>query len=153
MDDFGGADISFIGYPTADGSGSGARFTCNCEMAMYSQSAHKAEIWEFFQYLLSEEIQDSALQDSSSLYLPVRRSSLQKQINAAIEGSDGTITQAEMDTFLSIIDATTESSYYNYTISNIVSEETQMYFAGEQTVQQTVDNMQSRVSIYLAEHS
>lgn len=153
VDDFGDADVSFIGYPTADGSGNGARSTCNCEMAMYSQSAHKAEIWEFFKYLLSEEVQDSALKDSSSLYLPVRRSSLQKQIDAAIERSDGTITQAEMDTFLSIIDATTESSYYNYTISNIVSEETQMYFAGEQTVQQTVDNMQSRVSIYLAEHS
>ena len=146
--DFGDADVSFIGYPTADGIGNGAQFACTGEMAMYSQSAHKAEIWEFFKYLLSEE-----MQDSSVMYLPVRRSSLQKQIDTAIQESDGTITQTEMDTFLSVIDATTKSDYYNYTISNIVSEEAQMFFAGDQTAQQAADNMQSRVSIYLAEHS
>ena len=60
-------------------------------------------------------------------------------------------SQAEMDAFVACFALTTQSAYRNETIAEIVSEEAAMYFAGDQTAEQTAKQIQSRVQLYLSE--
>lgn len=156
---FGGEEITLLGKPAVNG-GSGAAFGSNTPLAMSSQSQYKEEIWDFFKFLLSQEYQDTLY-----LTLPVRRSSLQKQMDSALQEKEwlfplgeetlrlGAITQEEMDTLLAYIEGVQNNSRYDSTVYNIVYEEAGMYFAGDQTAQKAAETIQSRASIYLSEQA
>ena len=57
----------------------------------------------------------------------------------------------EMQEFLSYVENVTECCYYDETIVNIISEESSMYFSGDQSAEDTAKLIQSRVSLYLQE--
>ncbi len=156
---FGGEEITILGKPTADG-GNGASFISETSLAMSAQSQYKTEIWDFFKFLLSSEYQDSLYNT-----LPVRRSSMQKWMDAVMKeeewlfplGEDvillEPIAREEMDTLLAYIEEIHSNSSYDSTVYNIVYEEAGMYFAGDQSAANCAKMIQSRVSLYLSEQS
>ena len=59
--------------------------------------------------------------------------------------------QSYVDDLKALISGINETTYYDTTLSTIIEEETQKYFAGDQSSQQTADMIQSRASLYLSE--
>lgn len=169
---FGGEDARLVGKPVAGGSGNGGSFNVNDKISVNRESLYKEEIWDFIKFCLSEEQQRKTLEEY--LNFPVNRTVLNEWMEAAMtipeadpnhhhyaddrtwnaNGVDipiGAATQEEMDTLLAFIEGIESSNNYNSTILNILSEEAQMYFAGDQPAEQAAKNIQSRVSLYLSE--
>ena len=61
------------------------------------------------------------------------------------------ITQEEADQFLAMIDSVTKCASLDNSLADIITEEAEYFFAGEKTVDQTADIIQSRMSIYINE--
>lgn len=73
-------------------------------------------------------------------------------------GEDGAIyiyalSQKQADMILNLIENTTAVYGYDEDIMNIISDETTAYFAGEKSLDDTVNMIQSRVNLYVAEQS
>lgn len=159
---FGGEAVTLAGFPKGTEEGNGGVFQAENMLAMCSQSLYKDEIWDFFMTQLSEEKQS---EQSDWGGFPVRRSGMEAQMQAALDNADGSTyvgnrevvtgaaTQAEMDEISAYIEGITVCDYYNEEIWQVVREEADMYFAGDQTAEQAAEKIQGRVSIYLSEQS
>ena len=170
---FGDADVTLVGYPTAVEGSNGGKFVPEYTMSVSANSAVKDQIWEFFQQMLSEDSQEHL-----NWSLPVRKEAFDKLGQNALkpdtyydeEGNEKTMdyisiwrgeeeihlplpTQADVDSVKSYIENVKETVYYNEQVYNIVNEEAQKYFSGDQTAQAAADMIQSRVSIYLSEQT
>lgn len=163
-----GEEITLLGLPTTEENCSGALFCPEFTVSMSSQSKYQAEIWEFIRCMLDEEYQ-SALQN----ILPVHRTALAKRAEAAtkpleVPNGDGTTrmemrsvslvgvaggnaTAEEMAYFTEYAESITRSRFEDAAVRKIVSEEADMYFAGDCAVQEAAAMIQSRVSLYLSE--
>ena len=63
------------------------------------------------------------------------------------------MTQEQADEILGLINATTAVYGYDESIMNIITDEAAPYFAGEKSLDDTVNMIQSRVNLYVAEQS
>lgn len=63
------------------------------------------------------------------------------------------MTQEQVDQILDLINATTAVFGYDESILNIISDEAAAYFAGEKSLDDTANMIQSRVNLYVAEQS
>jgi len=169
---FGDTDVTLVGYPTGMEGSNGGKFMPEYTISASSNSAFKDQVWEFCQQMLSEDAQESV-----EWTLPVRKEAFDKMAANALkpdtytdeDGNEVEIpftiyrgdeevemplpTQADIDGIKSYIENIKETFYYNEQIYNIVSEEAQKYFSGDQTSQAAADMIQSRASIYLSEQT
>lgn len=79
-------------------------------------------------------------------------------IGGTAVNDDGSIsiyamTQEQTDQILDLINATTAVYGYDESILNIISDEAAAYFAGEKSLDDTANMIQSRVNLYVAEQS
>ena len=79
-------------------------------------------------------------------------------IGGTAVNDDGSIsiyamTQEQVDQILDLINATTAVYGYDESILNIISDEATAYFAGEKSLDDTANMIQSRVNLYVAEQS
>ncbi len=167
---FGTDEVTFLGYPVLEGeTGNGCLLGAQSCLAMSSQSLYKAQIWEFFMGQLGTEAQ------AQTEGFPVRRDAMEQHLTDAMEpqyvtNEDGELveqqpviytssgeipigyfTETEKEAFLAHIEGAAQPYQYNDTIYHILMEETEMYFAGDSTAEQTAEKIQSRVSLYLSE--
>ena len=169
---FGDADVTLVGYPTGTEGSNGGRFMPEYTICGSANSAFKDQIWDFCQQMLSEDAQENL-----DWTLPVHKKAFDKMASEALkpdtytdeDGNEVEIpytvyrgneeieiplpTQADIDSIKSYIENVKETIYYNEQIYNIVSEEAQKYFSGDQTSQAAADMIQSRASIYLSEQT
>ena len=169
---FGDADVTLVGGPTNTEGSNGGKFMPDYTISASANSVFTNQIWEFCQQLLSEDAQESL-----SWSLPVSKKAFDKAASNALKpdtyiDEDGkeveipyTIwrgdeevevplpTQADVDAIKTYIENIKETMYYNEQIYNIVYEEAQKYFSGDQTAQAAADMIQSRASIYLSEQT
>lgn len=162
-----GDEVSFIGYPSSEGSVSFFGNVADLDMySINSASMHKDAVWQFVRILLTEEYQDSHTYE-----IPSNLKSLQKDKEYAtipiIDEETQTeiprqgdhdftyyaATDAQVEQMLELIDSATAPIYSDSTISEIIREETQAYFNGAKTVDEVASLIQSRVSLYLGEIS
>ncbi len=161
--DFGGEEVTLVGFPTTAEGSSGGVFQTDYTIAISSQSKYQEEIWEFFKYMLSEEHQNSL-----EWNFPVNKKSYEQMVKETLEDKEeynkfyylgneefdiGFPMQEEMDKLTEYIGSITQSSFYDDSVMEIIDEETQMYFAGDQDAKQTAEMIQSRVGLYLSEQS
>ena len=163
-------DMESIGFPTNGGNGNA--FVTRTQFAMSNISENKDGCWEFLRYFLSESYQDEI-----SEMFPIRNTSLDKCFEQAKEDpvcevyyyngqqykyeltyyEDGEekkvepITDDEIAAFKDFINNIENTSDVDKKILSIVKEETDEYFNGISTVDQTINNIQSRVQIYIYE--
>ena len=163
-----GEEVTAVGFPTF--SGSGAVFDASGGFAISAKSKNQEGAWEFVRSLLTEDYQDGIGE------LPVRKSSLEKKaqknmrefdpqatritaIGSMMLGTSGYMiedakpTQADIDKVMDIINSTTQINRYNYTVTDIVTEEAGAYFSGTKTAQEAAQMIQNRVQNYLDENS
>lgn len=155
-------DMTLVGYPATE-EGNGGMFRSDYTLCMYSQSDKQEMIWDLFMSQLSADYQDSLCKNEKYRdRFPVLRSALEDDLEAAVLGktvasdSFGYISkpkEEEMDVLRDYIPNITMYEYYDSTISNIISEEADIYIANEQTAETTAAHIQERVSLYLSEQN
>ena len=69
------------------------------------------------------------------------------------DGSISIYAMTQVDQILDLINATTAVYGYDESILNIISDEAAAYFAGEKSLDDTANMIQSRVNLYVAEQS
>ena len=169
---FGDSDVTRVGYPTVTENSNGGRFQSDYTLAISANSDKQEQAWKFFEYMLSEDFQESL-----SWSNPVRIEAFDKKAKQALEpdtyidenGETQVIpytiyrgqeaieldmpTQADIDDIKNYIASVTETTYYNQQIYTIIEEEAEKFFAGDQTAPTAAEMIQSRASLYLSEQS
>lgn len=157
---FGNEEFTLLNNPFCEGGAIYARSA----VSVNHESFYKEQIWDFIKFCLSEEQQMFLNQQDSTL--PVNQNAaiaiMQDEINETDPEkltwyiTDGEIplsapTQEEMDAYLAFLEGIRSCSNFQRDIISIMCEESDMYFAGDCTTEQAAKNIQSRVSLYLAE--
>ncbi|MDE6673371.1 MAG: hypothetical protein K2K19_00970, partial [Acetatifactor sp.] len=126
---------------------------------MNSASENKEGAWDFLAYLLSRDMQDSI-----DWEFPVREDSLEQYFLSSytepgtefnyVEGY-GVLEQEDFITMRELIEHAVYRDSSLISGSNpirlILHEEVGMYFAGDATLEETVEKIQNRMSLYLKE--
>ena len=164
-----GDDVTMIGFPTE--SGIGASLSANQSFAMSAKTKHQNAVWEFLRGYLMEDFQ------TSNMYsLPISRKALEVKAREAMErpyyldehnnkveyddiyySNDMQVilepmTQAEVDHVIDYIMAVNLSGEYDNELVNIINEEVGSFFAGQKSVHDVVNIIQSRAQIYVNEN-
>ena len=165
-----GEDITCIGFPTEEGSGSVV--SGNMLFALSSRSVALDGAWEFVRYYLGDEYQE---QMKSNYGFPVDKKCLLEVAQEATErpyweDEDGNreyyddtyyfndedviippSTQEEVDEMLNFIESVDRLAYYNQDILDIIQEETAPFFSGQKSAEEVAHIIQSRVQIFVNE--
>ena len=164
-----GDEITYVGYPSSDGSGSS--FSLQDSYAMSSKCANKEGAWEFMRQFLTEKYQEESWGN-----LPTNQARMDAMMKEAMTQETTTdengniinvplttwyvddqeyevyaMTQEQADELMQIINSTHKISRYDENISGIIGEEVEAYFAGQRSVQDTANMIQSRVKLYVNE--
>ena len=169
---FGNEEVSFAGFPT--NSDEGSKMLLNRRFSIMEKSQNKDGAWEFITSLL-----DDSHYSSMSDGIPVTEKGLEIVAESALEkpyflensgekiyinetftdwstGQEIAITPmtpTDKERYLEFVRGikSVTSSVSSSMISSIISEETDLYFAGESTASQAADMIQNRISIMLSE--
>ena len=112
-------------------------------LSINTQSEQKAGAWAFLSYLLSDACQQSVN------YLPVSDAALQEQFKQLL--TEETVTQADINTFYTLVDHAQKLDYPTEPIEQIIEEEMAAYLDGAIDEKTTAERIQSRASLYLME--
>lgn len=166
-----GDDIVVTGFPRNDRLGvaqSGTAWSIN------RNSVHKEGAWAFLQFLLSRQYQEKRAggfsvyrdiferelmrysePDSYQLYLPEAGGIITVTNTYRLPASGLEIeamTQDQIDTVRNLVE---NSAAYEFTEDdgawNIIYEEAGAYFAGDRSIEQTMEILQNRMDVYLSE--
>ncbi len=167
-----GEPISLVGIPTYNGKGANI-FTQN-SLAIMETSNAKDACWKFICKFFEDKYQSEEY-----LYeIPALKSAFTKKLDDTMEDpyyiDEEGKKQTYKDTYYSydeeieipnltkeerdyleeyILNAGTASFMYDEAVYNIINEETDAYFAGNKTAEQTAEIIQNRVSIIISEQS
>lgn len=174
--------VTFIGYPTVDGS-SGNRINGENCYAITTKCDNPDGAWEFIESMLQYEPQSEW---RSMHNFPVRRDMLEETFERAMkeegqydengeimldENGDPMIrpkttwnydgweteiyaaTPEQVQAVRDLIDNSTAATRNDQTILNIINEEAAAYFEGQKSAQEVVGVIQSRVQTYVSENS
>ena len=167
---FGSQDISFVGFPTETGS-VGSQFAVNStSLAISTTCADKEGAWAFVRQLLLPGGSVVIINEYDALFkepawFPVNQADFEekaaKQMRADFSASYtgyglenvilGPATQEEYDQFMALYEAVEGFAETDYNIRTIVDSQAAAYFAGDATLDETVQNIQSRAELYVNE--
>lgn len=168
-----GDDVTFIGFPGAEGNGSAVNFG-SMTLGISEKSANQDGAWQFIKYLTTEEYQTKNI----DWYMPINKKALDAMLTEAatpeMYDTDGDGVEEEQpkttwgyDDFEATIYAATEDEINMYknmilgaqalfnndeNINNIIMEESAAYFSGQKSVEDVAGIIQSRVEIYVNEN-
>jgi len=169
---FHGGDVNFIGFPSANGTGS--CFNLGSTISISSACKDPTSAWQFVRRLLLEEHQT----DEHMWNFPTNKASFDAYVEQAMTpqyytdpetgeqveqstmgygiGNDFQVDiyamkQPEYDAFLKLYNSVKTVYSYDQEIMNIILEECEFFFAGQKTAADTANIIQNRLSLYLAE--
>lgn len=159
-----GENANYIGYPAKDGA---AHFVESggspLSIRRTATKEEKEMATAFISLCLSYEGQLQAAKDVN-FGLSVRKDVLEEQIAAMNENTivsasgfgeiilgDNLNIELDRKTLLDMIDRARPRRYFPTELRNILSEELEQYFSGAITEDMLIDNLESRVGLYLGE--
>lgn len=142
-----GCKLSFIGWPTADGS-CGSDVYLIEPVGMINQGENTAGCWEFVKFML-------LCPDMNADSLPVYTPLLQAKVDEAKDNKDIPVQLSDYDTerFYSLVSEMENVAIYDETVLDIIHKESAPFFNGDKTAEEAAQLIQSKVSIYVAEQS
>lgn len=152
-----GREYPIYGFPTLSGQTYGIKTSLDC-CAIYAGSKQKEGAWQFIESLLWESNQN--FRGNANVGFPIRISLLQE---LAAEAKTHTVRTSFTREMLTITDseiAILEDIIYNgelsdilldYSIWDVIREETAAYFAGDKSAEDVAHIIQSRVQLILDE--
>lgn len=160
-------DINYIGYPTD--SGTTLHGLSNIyEYGIRSNSESKKGAWAFIEYMISKQKANNSIYSA----FPTMKSALEEMFNESMEkntslDSSGSpyevpkftfydyaiypATQEDIEEIKYLIDNATFISDTGTFIESIIFEETELFFNGNKSAEETADVIQNRVQLYLNE--
>jgi len=162
-----GEPAVFIGFPTEDGSaGSSFRVRGDRVLAMSSVCQNKDAAWDFLRELLLPQFKSiDQIMEAGYTDLPVNRADYEMLIECDSsrdeQGSTGLYmgpevklrksTPEELERFETLLNSIDKINLYDTALYSIVYEAVGPYFAGDKTLDETVDMLNNRVGLYLNE--
>lgn len=172
-----GEKIAYVGFPNSERSGN-LIYPTGGSMGISARSKHKDGAFEFMQTLLSEEYQMSLVSGHGGWGFPVKKSALEAQFEKDMTPeyyTDENGNQVEemktswgYDDFNIDIYAAKEDEIaqvreligsanrlagsVNQQLVNIVTEETEAFFKGQKSAEDTAGVIQNRIQIYVSEN-
>ena len=140
-----GCPLSFIGWPTADGS-CGTDAYLNRAVGICSQSQYQEGCWAFIKFMLTQVNTD---EQSLYVYRPAMEESIRKAM--ADENCPVKMNSDDVEKLMALIGAVENIRVYDQAIMSIIKEACAAMFNGDKTVDETAQLIQSRASIYVAE--
>ena len=174
--------VTFIGYPTVDGSNGNRINGQNC-YAITTKIKNPEGAWSFIESMLQyEEVSEWR----GNSYFPIRKDMLEESFEIAMkengaydengdimldENGDPMIqpkvtwgyddwecevyaaTPEQVQAVRELIDSSVAATNNDETILNIIQEEAQGYFEGQKSAQDVANVIQSRVQTYVSENS
>ena len=165
-------EVVYVGFPVSEGYGTVIQ-PSSLVLAISANSKHKDISWEFIAQFLTSGYQDEKLNHC----LPLRRDTMEYMLEEAgnmdytvdadgneipivklkigFEGEESIevyhIEEEEKKQLMRLIDTASLNDAIDYTLYDIVLEEAQSYFAGDKTLDEVVDIIQRRASLYVDE--
>ena len=173
-----GGDATFIGFPTAEGTGSMINID-GSGYAICAKSEHKDLAWQFLRPVMTVEYQERLLWS-----LPTNRVAFEKNLEKAItpqymRNADGSflldengerieqdrlvwrlgsltvhikaLTQEQADKLLELVRTTTKVRYSDSELMTMITSEAEAFFSGQKTAEEVGKLLQSKISIYMNE--
>ncbi|MCD7864236.1 MAG: extracellular solute-binding protein [Lachnospiraceae bacterium] len=163
-----GETVEYIGYPTADGSGTAAYFR-GIKLAINADSDEKEAAWEFVKYyllngydsnaggfpLVKEQFEEAMAEAMTVTYYNSVDGS-EPEIKAVYQGAEEPIViykaeQEDVDAIRALVERADCKFAYQTEIQDIINEEADYYFAGQKDAEEVMELIQNRVSLYIAE--
>ena len=176
---FGGEEVSYVGYPSTTGNNN--VFSLYDGLCISSTCADKDGAWQFVRTLFTKEYQEEnsyyGLPTNAAVFNeqiknlmtieyqtdadgnPLLDENGEKLVNPKAsywfdENNQYTIdvmTQEQLDQIMALYSSTELVIQNDEEVMNIIKGETEAYFAGSKTLDDTVRLIQNRVSLYVAE--
>lgn len=169
-----GEDVNFIGYPTT--SGNGSCFNYYSSMGISSKCANVDAAWSFLRTFLTEDYQtkDYMYQfptnkhsfDAMAKQIMTKEYETDPETGEQVESPKVTIwydennqtpvyamTQEELDSFMTLYNNTNSTYAYNQEIYDLITAQTEAFFNGQKTAEETAKLIQSSVSLYVFENA
>jgi len=171
MNGYFGEPISFVGFPTENGTGS--VISTYTAYALSSRSANLEGAWDFVRYYLTDEHQKQIMEEGS---LPVNSRFFEEASTAAtrrpyytdengekieydeefyINGESiklPPLTQEQVDQVKDFIRSVDQVYYYNENVLNIINEEMDAFYTGQKSAKDVAAIIQSRAQVYVDEN-
>ena len=166
MDTYFGGRGSFIGFPVEDGGTGSCFFPAGQRLAISSACKNKEAAWEFVrQLLLPKESQQTI---GSLFSLPVNRADYNRLVRYSRSkdismmfyrfGKNAPpieihpVTDEELERYEDFINSIDKIELCDETIYGIVKEVSEAYFAGDKSLDEAVQMVQNRVTLYVNEN-
>lgn len=166
-----GSPCVFVGFPVEDGSVGSYFGVSGTRFAMNAASGNKEAAWAFIRETFLPKYEGGldrkrreyveAVRGRSSHGLPVNRADFETRQKSALKGweaAEGSstselapMTQEEMDRFMEFYNSIRRTNLSDNTIFDLVMEQSRPYFAGDLTLDETVERIQNRVTLYVNE--
>ena len=142
-----GCPLSFIGWPTADGScGTDVHLKSPVGIVKYNENSKGC--WEFIKYFLKNaDLTDSGL----NVYKPALEKSFENAMSD--ENCSVKLTNEDKTKFFDLVGSIENVAMYDETVLKIIHEACEPFFSGAKTAQETAKIIQSKVSLYLSEQA
>ena len=149
-----GKPLSYIGFPTPDGS-CGTELSIGDAVGVLNSSEHPQACWQFLKYRLLHSESD----------LPVYRPLLEERVKEAQRDKSGEtedpfreqlatpMTDGEVRDFYALLGQIRHSTLYDRAVLDIILEEFPAVLAGDKSPREAAKLIQSRVSLYVAEQN
>ncbi len=149
-------DFVYAGFPGT--SGNGSYFTDYSDAysrsgyGIMASSEHKEAAWDFLRLLLLPENLTGM-----SIGIPVTKAAFEKNLELSIDEDSSqdylVLTREDAEKMRRLVYSTEKMARQDDTLTEIISAEASAYFAGDKSLEDTVSNIQSRASIYVAEQA
>ena len=162
-----GGEVSFIGFPTEDGSIGSFFYIYGRPTAMSATCQDKEAAWEFIREILLPRYRDmdDMIKNHRFYFTPINRADYDMMIQCVMERDVwGQLmvdelpiikihrsTKEEVERFEDLFNSIETINLYDTTVYDIAYEAAGAYFAGDKTLDETAELIQQRVSLYLNE--
>lgn len=139
-----GEQLSYIGWPTGDGR-CGTDLKIGHPVGIVAKGEHIDGCWEFVKYML--------MNGDPQCGLPMYMPRLQERLEDAKTNMDNPVqmTDQQVERFLDLLNHIRNVAIYDDTVMSIIMEESEDFFAGNKTAEETAKVIQAKVSLYVAE--
>lgn len=161
-----GGRAAFVGYPTEDGRAGAIFVPSGPVLAMSASSQNKDAAWEFIRQIILPQYNKRMLEaDRTLTAIPINRKEYDLANRTDMEREPlempffayGMITvpaptEDDLRRYDDLINSVERISIFDKAVYDIVEDSCMHYFTGNKTLDETIQLIQSRVSLYVNEH-
>lgn len=137
-----------LGLPGQRGGGSYAVSDYIC-LAMISAGSNKEGSWSFMRQFLLPQYQN----ELAGLFFPIREDAVEKVLKNAANDGEWKLPDKDVEKLRELIYSADIVSFNDDTLYNLVSSEAESFFSGGKSLDEAAALIESKLNIYLAEHS